>query len=87
MKINTPRIPIRLPTNSTVSFRSACNGAKMKASMTPTIIIGIPTPTEICFEAISLGSGKNLYEFYAIVYTDVIDVIFNPKTDKCVYFI
>ena len=64
MKINTPRIPIRLPTNSTVSFRSACNGAKMKASMTPTIIIGIPTPTEICFEAISLGSGKNLYEFY-----------------------
>lgn len=67
MKINTPRIPIRLPTNSTVSFRSACNGAKMKASITPTIIIGIPTPTEICFEAISLGSGKNLYEFYAIL--------------------
>lgn len=67
MKINTPRIPIRLPTNSTVSFRSACNGAKMKASMTPTIIIGIPTPTEICFEAISLWSGKNLYEFYAIL--------------------
>ncbi len=70
MKIITPRIPIRLPTNSTVSFRSACNDAKMKASIMPTTIIGIPTPTEICFEAIALGSGKNLYEFYVkSVYT------------------
>lgn len=63
MKINTPRIPIRLPTNSTVSFRSACNGAKMKASMTPTIIIGIPTPTEICFEATPLGLVKIYMNF------------------------
>jgi hypothetical protein len=38
----------------------------MKASIMPTTIIGIPIPTEICFEAISLGSHKNLYEFYAI---------------------
>jgi hypothetical protein len=36
----------------------------MKASITPTAIIGIPMPAEICFEAISLDSSKNLYEFY-----------------------
>lgn len=67
MKINTPSMPMRLPTNSTVSLRSAWMGAKMKASIIPTIIIGIPTPIEICFEAIWLGSSKNLYEFYVMV--------------------
>lgn len=64
MKIITPRIPIRLPTNSTVSLRSPCNGAKKKASNMPVTIIGIPTPADICFEAIYSDSSKNLYEFY-----------------------
>lgn len=58
MKMSTPSIPIRLPTNSTVSFRLPCKGAKMKASMIPTVIIGIPTPAEICFEAIYLNVRK-----------------------------
>lgn len=64
MKIITPRIPIRLPTNSTVSLRSGCIDDKKKASSTPVAIIGIPMPAEICFEAIYLDSSKNLYEFY-----------------------
>jgi hypothetical protein len=55
IKIMTPSIPIRLPTNSTVSFKISSIGAKRKASITPTIIIGIPMPTEICFEANLLG--------------------------------
>lgn len=58
MKIITPSIPIRLPRNSIVSLRSACIGAKKKASITPTIIIGIPTPAEICLEAIYLNARK-----------------------------
>jgi len=77
--MSTPSIPIRLPTNSTVSFRLSCKGAKMKASMIPTAIIGIPMPAEICFEAISLDSSKNLYEFYVIFVVEiVITVVFNP---------
>ena len=64
IKIMTPSIPIRLPTNSTVSFRLLCKGAKRKASMMPVAIIGIPMPAEICFEAICFSSNKNLYEFY-----------------------
>lgn len=64
MKIRTPSIPIRLPTNSTVSFRLACMGAIMKASKIPVMIIGIPMPTEISFEVILLGFIQNLYEFY-----------------------
>jgi hypothetical protein len=51
----------------------------MKASMMPTAIIGIPMPAEICFEAISLDSSKNLYEFYAIFAMKiVITLVFNP---------
>lgn len=86
MKMSTPSIPIRLPTNSTVSFRLPCKGAKMKASITPTAIIGIPIPAEICFEAISLDSSKNLYEFYVIFGVEiVITAVFNPINRIPVY--
>ena len=64
MKINAPKIPMRLPTNSIVSFKDCCVGANNMASMAPTIIIGIPTPTEICFEVILCVLARNLYEFY-----------------------
>lgn len=63
MKINTPSIPIRLPTNSTVSFRLGCREAKKKASIMPTIIIGIPIPTEMRFEVIVLRSNKIYMNF------------------------
>jgi hypothetical protein len=65
---------MRLPTNSTVSFKLACIGAKRKASKIPAIIIGIPMPKEIRFEVISLGSNKNLYEFYVILYHTEITI-------------
>jgi len=57
-------MPIRLPMNSIVSFRVDCEGARTTASNAPITIIGIPTPSEICFEATFSVPIQNLYEFY-----------------------
>ncbi len=62
MKNTAPRIPIRLPTNSTVLPNSASAGAHNNAINPPTIIIGIPTPTQIALEAIHRHHLKNVYE-------------------------
>lgn len=51
MKKITPNIPIRLPTNSTVEPETGSTGAHRKAINAPTTIIGIPTQTVICFDA------------------------------------
>ncbi len=64
MKINAPKIPMRLPTNSIVSFKDGCVGANNIASNAPTTIIGVPIPNEICFEVILCVPTQNLYEFY-----------------------
>ena len=64
MNIATPRIPIRLPTNSIVSLISVCVGARKTASIAPTTIIGIPIPTEICLEAIKVVAMKIVYEVF-----------------------
>ena len=44
-------MPIRLPTNSTVSLMLVWVGASMIARIAPTTIIGMPMPREICLEA------------------------------------
>ena len=46
----TPRIPIKLPINSTVEPNSASAGAHNSAINAPTTIIGIPTPKLIALE-------------------------------------
>ena len=50
IKNTTPRMPIKLPTNSTVEPNSVSAGAHSKAISAPTTIIGIPTPKLICLE-------------------------------------
>ena len=50
MKNTTPKIPIRLPMNSTVEPSSASAGAHNNAIRPPTTIIGIPTPKLIAFD-------------------------------------
>ena len=51
MKKITPIMPIKLPTNSTVSLTSPTRGAQKTAIRKPVMIIGIHTPTTIRFEA------------------------------------
>ena len=51
MKNTTPKIPIKLPTNSTIPCISVSIGAHNQAIKAPTTIIGIPTPTVISLEA------------------------------------
>lgn len=62
MKKTAPRIPIRLPINSTVFAISDTVGAHNNAINAPTTIIGIPTPTQIALEAIYRFDLKNVYE-------------------------
>lgn len=62
MKKTAPRIPIKLPTNSTVFPISDTAGANNSAINAPTTIIGIPTPTQIALEAIYKPHLKNVYE-------------------------
>ena len=51
MKNTTPKIPIRLPMNSTVAqIESSTVGAHNNAIRPPTTIIGIPTPKLIAFD-------------------------------------
>ena len=50
MKNTTPRIPIKLPMNSTVEPNSTSAGAHNNAIRPPTTIIGIPTPKLIAFD-------------------------------------
>jgi len=51
MKNTTPKIPIRLPTNSIVDANSGSSGGQKIAIRAPTAIIGMPTPTVIAFDA------------------------------------
>ena len=51
MKNTTPNMPIKLPTNSTVSDSSGSRGAHKSAIKAPTTIIGIPTPAQIFLDA------------------------------------
>ena len=51
MKKTTPKIPIKLPTNSAVEAKTGSAGVHKKAINAPTNIIGIPTQTVICFDA------------------------------------
>ena len=60
----TPIMPIKLPMNSTVSLTSPTNGAQKIAIKKPVIIIGIPIPTVICFDAILSVALKIVYEVY-----------------------
>ena len=60
----TPIIPIKLPMNSTVSLTSPTSGAQKIAIKKPVIIIGIPIPTVICFDAILSVALKIVYEVY-----------------------
>ena len=63
MKNITPKIPIRLPINSTVPPNSTSAGAHKRAINAPTTIIGIPTPMEICFEAMYVAHSENYMKF------------------------
>ena len=60
----TPIMPIKLPMNSTVSLTSPTSGAQKIAIKKPVIIIGIPIPTVICFDAILSVALKIVYEVY-----------------------
>ena len=60
----TPIIPIKLPMNSTVSLTSPTRGAQKIAIKKPVIIIGIPIPTVICFDAMFGIAPKIVYEVY-----------------------
>ena len=56
----TPKIPIRLPTNSIVDSTPTEIGAMASAMNAPKITIGNPTPKMIAFEVIM----KNEIEIY-----------------------
>ena len=60
----TPIMPIKLPMNSTVSLTSPTTGAQKIAIKKPVTIIGIPTPTVICFDAMFGIAPKIVYEVY-----------------------
>ena len=60
----TPIMPIKLPMNSTVSLTSPTSGAQKIAIKKPVIIIGIPIPTVICFDAMLSVALKIIYEVY-----------------------
>jgi len=60
----TPIIPIKLPMNSTVSLISPTSDTKKIAIKKPVMIIGIPIPTVICFDAILSVVLKIVYEVY-----------------------
>jgi len=62
MKKTTPKIPIKLPINSIVPLNSISAGAHNITIKTPTTIMGIPTPIEICLEAMIRHHFKNVYE-------------------------
>ena len=64
MNNTTPMIPIKLPMNSTVSLTSPTSGAQKIAIKKPVTIIGIPTPTVICFDAMFGIAPKIVYEVY-----------------------
>jgi len=64
MNKTTPIIPIKLPTNSTVSLTSPASGAPKIAIKKPVTIIGTPIPTVICFDAILSVDLKIVYEVY-----------------------
>jgi len=64
MNNTTPIIPIKLPTNSTVSLTSPASGAPKIAIKKPVTIIGTPIPTVICFDAILSIAPKIVYEVY-----------------------
>ena len=64
MNNTTPIIPIKLPTNSTVSLTSPASAAKKIAIKNPVMIIGIPIPIVICFDAILSVALKIVYDVY-----------------------
>jgi len=64
MKKITPIMPIKLPTNSTVSLTSPTRGAQKIAMRKPVMIIGIPIPMVICFDAMLSITDKIVYEVY-----------------------
>jgi hypothetical protein len=64
MKKTTPIIPIKLPTNSTVSLTSPASGVPKIAIKKPVTIIGTPIPKVICFDAILSVALKIVYEVY-----------------------
>ena len=60
MKKTTPNIPIRLPTNSAVDAKTGSSGIHRNAINAPTTIIGIPTQTVICFDAMYGQTVKSI---------------------------
>ena len=60
----TPIMPIKLPTNSTVSLTSPTSGAQKIAIKKPVTIIGIPIQTVICLDAMLSVIPKIVYEVY-----------------------
>ena len=60
----TPIMPIKLQMNSTVSLISPTSGVRKIAIKKPVMIIGIPIPTVICFDAILSVVLKIVYEVY-----------------------
>ena len=63
MKKTTPSVPIRLPMNSMVDAISISYWGKNRAISAPATIIGIPTPTDIAFEAICCTLNENYMKF------------------------
>ena len=59
----TPRIPIRLPTNSIVDSTPTASGAMASAMNAPKITIGNPTPKMIVFEVIMKNEIKIYMKF------------------------
>ena len=67
MKNTTPKIPIKLPMNSTVEPSSASAGAHNNAIRPPTTIIGIPTQKLIAFEPMYEIDVKIYMKFVIII--------------------
>ena len=63
----TPKIPIRLPTNSIVDGTSTARGAITNAINAPKITIGNPTPRLIAFEVIFKNDTEIYMKFMLIL--------------------
>lgn len=68
MKNTTPKMPIRLPTNSKMPADAGSSIGQKMAMSAPTTIIGMPTPTVIALDATS----RITCEIYMSFMTDVV---------------
>ena len=66
----TPKIPIKLPTNSIVDTTPSASGAMSSAMNAPKITIGKPTPKMIAFEVI-MKNGIEIYMKFMLTLVQV----------------